>query len=277
MQKLTIKPKPGMANACTEVGDSLLRGALDADAALKNNGNSKAGGECQPPAQAALSACKPQSAAAPAQAAARPTPQDPAQRQESRGSPERGSADGGTPPEDTSVSALLRLAESRHAPFMHAMDARASRLDLVAKFWQQGMLVGCIQAVQRAQDVGLAIDMLQKLTEGSTPTKYTVDMCPPACSVLYACLRCRTEPIVRSALSFCLLLLEGFGRNIAQLRGAAPDRRDVHGDQRRQRYEEARLAFVSLRGLLQETCQQPLPPYVVQQARRALQLVEAMQ
>ena len=160
---------------------------------------------------------------------------------------------------------------------MHAMEERASRLELVAKFWQQGLLVGCMQAVLRSKDICLAADMLQKLTEGSTPTKYTVDMCPPACSVLYACLRCHSEPVVRAALSFCLLILEGFGRNIAQLRGAPQDRRDLHADQRRHRYEEARLAFVSLRDSLKATCQQPLPPYLVQQAQRALQLVEAMQ
>jgi hypothetical protein len=189
----------------------------------------------------------------------------------------QGSCDGGHT--GASPEQLLHMVESKHHIFMSTMQSRSSQLDVVKTFWEQGLLVGCLKAVQRAKDPCLAADMLQKLSEGSAPNQFVIDMCQPAASVVYACLRCHSEAIVKATLSFLLLLLRGFGPKIVQCRSAVQiiDRRDVNADRRRHRLEEAREAFLSLRGVLQETSQEPYPPYMLLQAKEALSMVEDLQ
>jgi con80 domain of Katanin len=257
LQKLTIPPKPGMSNACTEVGDSLARGALTA--ALPTSQPARRASRDVPveiyaaPAPSATGAATPTSQRGSGGGAAG-TP--PLRRASQAG-------DGATPaartplqPDDTPVSAtpdagalikeLTQLVEKKHARFMDAMDERASKLALVQTFWARGHLVGCLQAMRRAQDICLATDMFRMLSEGSRPTHFKVDMCEPAAPSIYACLTCPIEPVVATALKFLLLLLESFGPKIRELSRVRADDCDIGGVERRQRLAEAREALCSI-------------------------------
>jgi hypothetical protein len=171
------------------------------------------------------------------------------------------------------------MVESRHQKFMDVMRSRSSYLELVRQFWEQGDLVKCLQAISRAKDLCLAADMLSKISEGYVRTRFAIDMCELAVSVVYACLRCPTEAIVKASLTFLLLLLGDFGTKIVEWRNAGQyvDRRDVNADGRRQRLDEARKAFLGLRGVLEKICQSHYSPDTLVQTKEALSIIEEMQ
>ena len=269
-----------MANVCTEVGASLQRGQLDAmeapQAAVPPAPPPRRASRdvpvqvfAKPPPQGQIKAPR-VSDGAPASA---PAPGDPSvapssQRAQHSQRPSTGGED-----DDklrNSADELLRYAEGKHSRFMDNLEDRISKMDLVQGFWERGHLVGCLHAVRRAGDVILANDVLRLLSEGHRPTNFKLDMCVPIAPIIFACLRSNCAPVVTTALSMLLLLLNGFSGQIKEAaRSKEPSQREISGMERRQRLHDARDAFVSLLPPLQDILKRDYPSNVLTRARSA--------
>jgi hypothetical protein len=256
LQKLTVAPKPGMKSASTEVGASLARGALD-DLPPLSHAPIQVG--VQPPRRPSASpAHVPKRASASTLAQELYTP-----------------SNGNNTP--STIDELLRVAESRHQRFMDNFDDRAGKLSLVQTFWERGNLIGCLQAVRRTGDVVIAADVLRMLGEGKRPNHFKVNMCSSMAPILFACLRCKSEPIVSTALSMLLLLLNGFAPQIMEsLKMQGEPARELSSMDRRQRLLEAREAFCSLEGALHDVLKREYPANVLARATLALNMIHGI-
>lgn len=268
-----------MRHACTDVGESLRRGALAKELPPSDP---------QPPPlprkrvtadipveiyaaprRSSHSGAPP--TAPSADAAPAPPPLREARRSDAGAEPSQ-------PPDEprSIIEELAHEVHRKHGRFLDDVDKRASNLALVQTFWAHGNLTGCLHALCRCGDVYLATDWLRIFNAGSNPTHFTATMCSSAVPLVSGCLRAPVETIVTSTLSFLVMLLEGFGpkiRDVArQDERGGKDPRDLGAAKRRQRLMEARDAFAStsLERALQETLKRSFAASVHARAQYAL-------
>jgi hypothetical protein len=255
MQALTVAPKPGMSNACTEIGKSLVHGALAK--VLPAFTPARRSSRDVPAEVYALSI---QQRASVSTSGQHDAATDPAPQRHTR--EKRPSASGvaeaqATVPEQelkgSEIDELAHIVACKHQRFMDNLNARSSKLALVQTSWERGHLPGCLQAIKRGQDVCLAADMLKHLSEGTHRTHFKVDMCGLMVPSIGACLKCHTEPITSAGLKFFMILLQGFEPTIMEaMHASTNDPRDLGAADRRQRMSEAHAALSSLDKVLED-------------------------
>lgn len=287
MQMLSLVERPRSATAGTDAsnGRSQIEAALPPSTDAHGPAASQAAPDAisaqpapsQHPARDNASSAKPPAAAAPT-----PPPQPSPAAAPSRHTSGRASAAGEAPAENaktirTSVAELASAVDSKHARFVADFEARASKLSLVQTLYTGGNIVGCLQALKRSADVVLAVDILRLLCEPSVQTHYSLEMCGPAVSVIYPCLRTSVEGITATGLAFLGLILKGFGPRIMDgLGGRAADPRDLEAAERQGRLKEAKAALVSLDKAVEDVLRRNFSSGVQRKASAALDMLKML-